>query len=129
MRPNPFVNSLPGDIAPIAGDDFVVVPTGLMSLPSGSRQHGTVGYHHTGTLGLMGVLQSNELWASSPMALNDSREVRHGHDVMIRTWRDMDKSQFDPKHVAVLDSLLEERLAEVVLTRTFILSVTSRRDH
>ncbi len=127
--PNPFVNSLPGDIVLDADVAHVVGTSGLLALPQGPHIHKVTGYHHTDAAGFIGIVENNELWASSPMVMNDSREVRHGQKVLRRTWASMNRTVLDPAHVAFLDALLiPGRLVEVVLSSTYVLSVTAERD-
>ncbi len=39
---------------------------------------GTVVYHYTSPVGLVGVMQQRELWASEATSLNDLSEVKKG---------------------------------------------------
>jgi hypothetical protein len=38
-------------------------------------------YHYTGAPGLLGILQTHELWATNALYLNDAKEVHYGHDL------------------------------------------------
>jgi hypothetical protein len=43
-------------------------------------------WHYTNASGLLGILQSNALWASSASMLNDSRELAFGEDLIHSVW-------------------------------------------
>jgi len=43
------------------------------------RPHGDI-YHYTEAAGLIGILQSRQLWLSNALFLNDSAELAHGRD-------------------------------------------------
>jgi hypothetical protein len=43
-------------------------------------------HHYTNADGLLGIVNSSHLWASSPLALNDSSEVTFGLDLVRHIW-------------------------------------------
>ncbi len=45
-------------------------------------------WHYTGTNGLLGIVASKRLWASSPLTLNDASEIRYGAKVVETAWRE-----------------------------------------
>lgn len=40
-------------------------------------------YHYTGQSGLLGIIGQREIWASHTQYLNDTREFRHGTDILV----------------------------------------------
>jgi hypothetical protein len=90
--------------------------------------HDRVAYHHTDVGGLLGILEMNCLWASSPLALNDSAEMQYGLKVMEDTWASMDKSNAHPAHIPVVESLFQDSLGEALTSSIFVLSATGFRD-
>jgi hypothetical protein len=52
---------------------------------AGNRRTSNAGmyWHYTNPEALLGILSSNELWATSPVALNDAAEVEYGRLLML----------------------------------------------
>lgn len=44
-------------------------------------------FHYTDGPGLMGILESRAIWASSYLALNDASEIKFGFDRVVEVWR------------------------------------------
>jgi hypothetical protein len=67
-------------------------------------------YHYTDGAGLMGILESQRLWASNAAYLNDPTELLHARNVY-REWLEAKTDEGVAKdllgHVRVVDSLLE----------------------
>ncbi len=59
-------------------------PTRTLPLPRGITR-GTV-YHYTNSSGLLGILSTSTLWASSPLSLNDLTEIEYGLDIAQEVW-------------------------------------------
>ncbi len=53
-----------------------------VKVPTPDSIRGEVVYHYTAPSGLLGILNSDELWASSAIALNDLSEMTYGLDVL-----------------------------------------------
>jgi hypothetical protein len=47
-------------------------------------------WHYTNAAGLQGILESNRLWATDALYLNDAAEVRYGTDLVIETLGNLD---------------------------------------
>ena len=43
-------------------------------------------WHYTSAEGLLGIVTSREVWASSPVAMNDSSEVEYGVNCLDEAW-------------------------------------------
>jgi hypothetical protein len=69
----------------------MAMPDGsLLEVPHTSQSVVPIAWHYTTVQGLLGVVQSRELWASSPLGLNDLSEMRYGVEVIAQAWRDID---------------------------------------
>ncbi|WIB67430.1 hypothetical protein DEI93_15990 [Curtobacterium sp. MCBD17_035] len=58
-------------------------------------------FHYTGATGLLGMLQSHQIWAGSPAALNDTAEVAYGRRRVWNRWHEIKEhhSDADRSHV------------------------------
>ncbi|WP_344097148.1 DUF2971 domain-containing protein [Microbacterium deminutum] len=81
-------------------------------------------YHYTDAAGMSGILQSNQLWATSATALNDSSEVKHGFEVCrvaLQMW-----DEPDPLIRAVVGHLIDQASAtQDLVDNTYIVSASS----
>jgi len=68
-------------------------------------------YHYTNIQGLYGIINSQEFWFTDYSYMNDSREIKHGLDVVRVLLKDL---KVDPKHSAKLPII--EKWAEVLNT-------------
>ncbi len=60
-------------------------PTTIESVDGHQQLSGSI-WHYTDSAGLLGVLQSNALWATSTSMLNDAREIQFGLDIARDIW-------------------------------------------
>jgi hypothetical protein len=72
-------------------------------------------YHYTNGTGLLGILDNRCLWASSPLALNDTSEFSYGLGVARSVWRDWQAAHSLPdwKADVVARALSDEHLGTV----------------
>lgn len=85
------------------------------------RQTGHV-WHYTSADGLLGIVGSNELWASSPRVLNDLSEIEYGWNQMKATWKDLRSSDLPSTGVAFVDEVLQNDLATAIQGLTYVTS-------
>ena len=82
-------------------------------------------WHYTGVIGMLGIIRSGQLWASSVHSLNDKSELRFGWDVLGRVWADLDKNDLGSAPREHIAGLLERSLSEQVLDSAFVLSTST----
>ncbi len=90
---------------------------------------GTVLYHYTSAEGLMGIVENNELWATSAYYLNDSAEIFYGYGVLkevLDEWLNKNPQPEDSITLGVVrylqrsfQDLLEKRLLKPIYLTCF----------
>lgn len=105
------------------GDGFHEVP-----LPVGV--FGPTVYHYTGAGGLIGMLQSRSIWASSPLALNDLSEFDFGIRRIQQCWeeRKAAKPPIPTLHASIVDSLVESKAFDELKRGIYVFSASEDRD-
>lgn len=108
------------EIRVVKNSEELVVPF------SSNDVEGTV-WHHTGPDGLIGMVNSNTIWASSPLALNDSSEIQYGIQIFRETWDTMSKTSLNSANRGFIDDLLHKQAASIGADFYF-LCATTRED-
>lgn len=84
-------------------------------------------WHYTDAAGLIGILSSHTIWASSTLALNDTSEVRHGLSVVSDAWREHSRTGVSDAKAAAFDGISARAQARLA-TEFFVLSTTRNSD-
>jgi hypothetical protein len=84
---------------------------------------GTV-FHYTSFAGAVGMIDSNEIWATNVQFLNDSSEFQHGMDLVLEEWFTI-RSGLAPAAAARIDRLLDSIVALHSLDDAFVISASS----
>lgn len=90
--------------------------------PQPPRVSGPTVYHYTNAAGLIGIVESKCLWASSPLALNDLSEYTYGLEIAQEIWADLPKEGLSFLQVDFMEQVLDP--AEDMLGKTFVLSAS-----
>lgn len=85
-------------------------------------------WHYTNAAGLLGIVTGRELWASSPIALNDSAEVEYGISIFTEVWRNFDKSGLSPEVVKLASYFLDGEAVLLRVREFVILSASKEPD-
>jgi hypothetical protein len=91
------------------------------------KASGTV-WHHTTADGLLGILQSHRLWASSPLSMNDTSELRYGDQVLRAAWANLDTSEWTSHQLRFSNETMETDLLALAEASCFLVCATSRKD-
>lgn len=87
-------------------------------------------WHYTDAKGLVGILQSHEIWASSAGALNDTSELKYGYELLKSVWNRRDS--FEPPLpvpcAQFVDAVLSSDLSTGMDNTTFIVSASMDGD-
>jgi hypothetical protein len=83
-------------------------------------------FHYTDTKGLLGILNSNCLWATSALYLNDSSEYKYGLNLIKQAVRERSRSTNDDEERSALE-FVWDGLSEVFPT-VCIASLTQKGD-
>lgn len=78
-------------------------------------------WHYTNAAGLLGILQSHELWATSPIALNDTAEVKYGRE-LISAELESAREHYAPDDFRRISMLVSPYLGEWGNGNLFLLS-------
>lgn len=82
-------------------------------------------WHYTDAVGLLGIVGSNDIWASAPTALNDTSELRYGEALIRRVWRDRSSAEVLPEPcVKFVNAVLDVDLTDDMQDNVFILSAS-----
>ena len=65
-------------------------------------------FHYTNIAGLIGIVNSQELWASNVIFLNDEMELQHGLGVASKTISRMLKDRKDEQTTTLLKSIVRD---------------------
>ena len=86
-------------------------------------------WHYTDAGGLLGILQANRLWASSPQVLNDDSEVLYGVTIVREALENLIASGSLPKdYWAYLRRVVDESWVESIQASIFIASASRSGD-
>lgn len=80
-------------------------------------------WHYTGVDGLLGIISTHTLWASSPRVLNDTSELEYGAEVLAEAWANMKGGVPEPC-VMFVESLIADELLTYAMDNAFILSTS-----
>lgn len=100
----------------------------LVKIPRASQSPTDTIWHYTGSAGLLGIIQNNSLWASSPMILNDLSEIDYGEKLLKIVWENMEKDELDPRGVEYTNKLLDFNFHETFSPSVFLVSASSDSD-
>lgn len=89
--------------------------------------YGRVVWHHTSAEGLLGIVEKNRIWASAPVSLNDSSELRYGLDCISEAWETVSAGK-SPEVVRAVDQQLADLLEGAANQTVYVVSATRRRD-
>ncbi len=84
-------------------------------IPHSDRTTAKTVWHYTNATGLKGIIESTSLWATSTIALNDTREVEYGLDLVRGLWREMRVTEVQDAASRRLSDLLGDELASGTL--------------
>lgn len=84
-------------------------------------------WHHTNAAGLLGIIEKQELWASSPIAMNDQAEVVYGVSILRNVWSQMSGSVEDNEVRGFVDALLET-LETRLISSVYMVCATKTKD-
>lgn len=96
-------------------------------LPLDSPSLTTLMWHHTDANGLKGILESNRLWASSPLTLNDYMELSYGKAILRDEWAKLQKSDLVSEIQAQIGDLLDGLVAYAA-SHVYVLCATLEKD-
>lgn len=83
----------------------------LLPFPTILKSENSIVWHYTDANGLLGILSTNALFASSTTALNDSQELTYGEDVIRRAWEGFKQTEQVPEPCRqFVDKVLESAL-------------------
>jgi hypothetical protein len=82
-------------------------------------------FHYTSFAGLLGILQTRALWATSVHYLNDEQEYRHGHEIVLRHIENWLSNDAESQNLL---SRLGERLKAWSRPDTYVFSFSSVPD-
>ena len=108
--------------APVGPKDIL---SAVMAEMSGPRFPGSVTshvWHYTTADGLLGILESNHIWASAPQVLNDESEVEYGVAIVREALAQLEQERLLPDqaldllHEIVDDGWVERMQSEVFVT-------------
>lgn len=85
-------------------------------------------WHYTDAAGLLGILDSRALWASSASAVNDTSELRLGPQVLEQAWQSL-APRLAEQTRSELEPLVVGALTSSVADRAFVLSASLERDN
>lgn len=83
-------------------------------------------WHYTDALGLVGILNTQELWASSPNSVNDATEMKFAQAEFRRMWLDVKSDEND--YTEFVDSVLNSQRFEEELYSIFFVSASTESD-
>lgn len=84
-------------------------------------------WHYTNAAGLLGILQSHELWATSPIALNDTAEVEYGR-ALISAELERAREHYAPDDFRRISMMVSPYLGEWGNGNVFLLSSSTDGD-
>jgi len=88
---------------------------------------GEVVYHYTSTQGLIGIVESGCLWATSIRSLNDGSEAQYGMDLIRDEWI-RSRSQHAKPLQEVIATILERSASLLDHSRIFVACASERGD-
>ncbi len=91
------------------------------------RNDSGVVWHYTDAAGLIGIIESGRLWASSPLTLNDASELQHGMAVVRDCWRDL-RAELDATAQELVDRLVGTEALDRIQATTFLLCAAAEGD-
>ena len=89
--------------------------------------NGTV-WHYTSAAGLLGIVQSNQLLASSAAVVNDKAEMTYGEELVRSVWGRLDKDTVSDSGIAFVDEALDHSLSSELLGSVYMISASTESD-
>lgn len=83
-------------------------------------------WHYTSLEGLLSILKTDELWASSPSSVNDSSEMRFAMDVFFSYWEDLKPNH--PNDRDFINEVVKREIFEDFLHSVFFVSASKNSD-
>ena len=97
----------------------------MIDLPFSTPLGETRVYHYTNASGLLGIIDSSTVWASSPLGLNDTSELAYGRSVVAAAWSEWDKSGLRPTLCEAVDQFFrDDEMSARLLESIYILSAS-----
>lgn len=90
---------------------------------SPERGKGTA-WHYTDAHGLLGMLGSDQLWATASLALNDTSEVAYGERLIKELWNHADKSGLPAPCVEFTNAVLDFEFDDFAADGLFVVSAS-----
>lgn len=104
-------------------DDWHPVP-----FPECIETQATRVFHYTSASGLLGILESRTLWASSPLALNDLSELTYAVGLVRSVWDELKSKEGFESCADAMDLLLSRDGLERMKESVYILSASKNGD-
>lgn len=90
-----------------------------------SPEHGKgTAFHYTDAHGLLGMLTTDQMWATASLALNDTSEVEYGEQLIKKLWANADKSGIPETCVEFTDLALDFKFKEFAADGLFVISAS-----
>lgn len=107
----------------IAGLNGETIP-----VPLPEQVWGPTVYHYTNATGLLGILDSQSLWASSPLALNDVSEMDTGVAIVQEVWDSWEKNSLAKWKRDLISDALRPSIFEKVKDHVYFFSASRQHD-
>jgi hypothetical protein len=104
-------------VRPYEGDD-----------PHGRPTSATSVWHYTSAAGILGILQNDELWASSPITMNDLTEIDFGISIFAEAWAQFDKANLNGELRSLAESVFGNGGVMFKVRSFFIVSASKNGD-
>lgn len=88
----------------------------------------TLVWHYTSAEGLLGIVENNSIWASSPTVLNDLSEIQYGVNIFREVWRDLRETDIPKPCVKYVDEVMDFDFEAELEATCFIASASSEGD-
>lgn len=85
-------------------------------------------WHYTSATGLLGIIQGQELWASSPRVMNDLSEVRYGEDLLRNELKNLLDFDISKDARQFIDEAVEFDFEAAISSSSFIVSASIDSD-
>jgi hypothetical protein len=126
INPSPSVPEPSGQLVVVSDTDPIASGSGMWVKVARSTRASTV-YHYTDAQGLLGILTSKTLRASSFQSLNDSMELAYGGELIQEVFRTA-TLECAPEVVRLLGTIVSQLQAHIFSHDYFIVSASRQRD-
>lgn len=113
-------------LSPVSFSLWLGPERGEVALPLPTPYAHEVVWHHTDANALLGILERGRLYASSPLSLNDSKEIKWGVERVQEAWSAM-RPQCTAHEQEFIDNVLDELLGYVE-GNVYLLCATATKD-